>query len=60
MLILRPKGRGNWSPVQLQVNDQNTLPRLMFDSGRGAPLLVRVGATIPIGGVLFRVCEVRP
>jgi hypothetical protein len=60
MLVLRPKGRGNWSPVTLQISDHTTLPRLMFNSGHGAPLLVRVGSTIHIGGVMFRVCEVRP
>lgn len=49
MLVLRPKGRGNWSPLQLSVTGR-----------RVSPLLVRVGQTITLGGVVFRICEVKP
>lgn len=49
MLILKPKGRGNWRTLVLQV------------SGHHLPgLTVRPGDVVPLGGVLFRVCEVRP
>ena len=47
-LILRPKGRGNWSTLQVTVTGQ-----------RASPLLVRKGHTITLGGVVFRICEVR-
>lgn len=47
-LVLRPIGRGRWRPVVLKV-----------DGDRAAPLLVRVGDRLPLGGVVFRVSEVR-
>lgn len=48
-LICRPKGRGNWSPVTVQV-----------DSQRAAPLLVRVGQVFTLGGIVFRISKVLP
>lgn len=49
MLILKPSGRGNWKTLRLRV------------TGAHLPwLTVRPGDLVPLGGVLFRVCEVRP
>ena len=47
MLILKPIGRGNWKPVTLNV-----------DGRHAAPLTVRVGDRLVLGGVTFRVCGV--
>lgn len=49
MLLLKPKGRGNWATATMAI-----------ESARLAPLLVRVGATFELGGVLWRVCKVLP
>ena len=46
-LILRPIGRGNWRPTRMHI-----------DSGHALPLLFRVGQRLPLGGVVFRICEV--
>lgn len=52
-LVLRRLGKGNWSPMQLQ-----------YDAARQGhlPMLVeaRVGARLPIGGVVYRVSRVLP
>lgn len=49
MLTLKPRGRGNWSPLYLRV------------TGAHLPFLtVRPGEFVVLGGVVFRVCEVRP
>lgn len=48
-LILKPPGRGNWTPLVIDY----TGPRLL-------PLVVHVGMTIVLAGVTFRVVEVRP
>lgn len=47
-VVLKPCGRGNWSIVTLSVSGR-----------RIAPLLVKPGDRLPIGGVLFRVIEVQ-
>jgi hypothetical protein len=49
MLILKPKGRGNWRTSTLHIEGAHQLP-----------LMVEVGQVITIGGVVFRICEVRP
>lgn len=46
-LILRPIGRGNWAKTRMQI-----------DGGHALPLLFRVGQLLPMGGVVFRICEV--
>ena len=46
-LILRPIGRGNWRPTRMQI-----------EGGHALSLLFRVGQQLPLGGVLFRICEV--
>jgi hypothetical protein len=46
-LILRPIGRGNWRTTRMQI-----------DGGHALPLLFRVGERLPMGGLIFRICEV--
>jgi hypothetical protein len=49
MLVLKPRGRGNWNPLVLRV------------SGAHLPgLTVRPGDLVTLGGVVFRVCRVQP
>jgi hypothetical protein len=49
MLTLKPRGRGNWKPLYLQV------------SGAHLPgLTVRPGHLVTLGGVVFRTCSVLP
>ena len=48
-LILKPVGRGNWSPTTLQLDGHHHLP-----------LLVRVGTRLELGGITFRICAVQP
>lgn len=48
-LLLKPPGRGNWTPLVIEYAGPQVLP-----------LLVRVGECITLAGVVFRVCEVRP
>lgn len=49
MLVLKPRGRGNWAELHLRV------------TGAHLPFLtVQPGQTVVLGGVIFRVCEVRP
>jgi len=47
MVVLKPVGRGNWSPV-----------RMVIEGRHVTPLLVRPGDRMVLGGVLLRVCEV--
>lgn len=47
-LICRPKGRGNWNVVVIEL----TLPPDLFR--------VKVGQVIPLGDLQLRVVEVRP
>ena len=49
MLVLKPLGRGNWASITMQV-----------DGARAAPLLIRVGDRMVLGGVTFRIAGVRP
>jgi hypothetical protein len=48
-VICKPVGRGNWSPMVLEYGG----PQL-------APFTCSVGEQFSLGGVLWRVCEVRP
>ena len=48
MIVLKPKGRGNWTSVLMSL-----------DGARVSPLLIRVGQTFTLGGVVWRICEVR-
>lgn len=47
MLVCKPKGRGNWRSIVVAI-----------EGDRAAPLLVKVGDTFTIGGVVFRICKV--
>jgi hypothetical protein len=47
-LILRPRGRGNWKPMQM-----------VLQGARGG-LFIRPGQLIALGGVTWRICEVKP
>lgn len=49
MLVLKPKGKGNWSPVLLEIRGK-----------RASPLLIRKGDLITLGGVTFRISKVIP
>ena len=49
MLLLRPIGRGNWTPLIVAIEGK-----------RAAPMLVRRGDRLPIGGVVYRVAKVLP
>jgi hypothetical protein len=50
-LILRPPGRGAWTPVVLTVENSRHAP---------LPLEVFVGQRWTLGGKVFRISEVRP
>ena len=49
MLILRPQGRGNWTPLVVAV-----------EGLRAAPLLIKVGQLVPLGGIVWRISKVLP
>lgn len=49
MLILRPKGRGNWTQLVVAIEGK-----------RASPLLVRKGQTLQLGGVTYRISKVFP
>jgi hypothetical protein len=46
-LTLKPKGRGRWRTVTMQVV-----------GSRAQPLLVKAGELITLGGIVFRICKV--
>lgn len=46
-LVLKPKGPGNWAELHLEIT-----------GSRAQPILFRVGETIPLAGILFRICKV--
>jgi hypothetical protein len=47
-LICKPRGPGNWRTTVFTVDDARVTP------------LSLVGSLFTIGGVTFRICEVRP
>ena len=49
MLILKPKGRGNWASVTLHV-----------DGARVTPLSIVAGQLLTLGGIVWRICKVSP
>lgn len=49
MLILRPKGKGNWTPLVLAIEGE-----------RLGLLMIRVNQTMVIGGIVFRISKVLP
>lgn len=46
-LLLRPPGRGNWTPVLLRLD------------GPCAPLLFRVNERLHLGGQVYRIAKVQ-
>lgn len=50
-LVLRPPGRGAWTPVHLRIEQSKHAP---------LPLEVHVGQRWTIGGRVFRVARVMP
>lgn len=49
MLVLKPKGRGNWASLTVAIEGK-----------RASPLLIRVGQTFQLGGVVWRIAKVMP
>jgi len=49
MLILRPPGRGNWTPLVIAVEGK-----------RAAPMLVKPGQKLTLGGIVWRISKVLP
>lgn len=49
MLVLKPQGKGNWTPLMVAI-----------EGPRASPLLIRVGQLLPLGGVVWRICRVLP
>lgn len=49
MLILRPQGRGNWKPIVMAI-----------EGDRAAPLLIKVGQLLNLGGIVWRIAKVLP
>jgi hypothetical protein len=49
MLVLKPKGRGNWAQITLAIEGK-----------RASPLLIRAGQLLTLGGIVFRICRVLP
>jgi hypothetical protein len=47
-LTLRPPGRGNWRPLVMQL------------AGHRGALFIRVGQTIFLGGVTWRISKISP
>lgn len=47
-LTLKPIGRGNWTTITMIVTGD-----------RASPLLVKIGDRITIGGVVFRITEIK-
>lgn len=47
-IILRPVGRGNWKPLTITVEGR-----------RASPILVSKNDRLQLGGITFRVVEVR-
>ena len=48
-LVLKPLGRGNWAAITMEM-----------EGNRAAPLLVRVGDHMVLGGITFRITGVQP
>ena len=48
-LVLKPRGRGNWKPVLMTLAGE-----------RAAPLLLRAGMFLELGGIVFRITKVQP
>lgn len=49
VLVVKPAGRGKWRPLTIEIKGD-----------RAAPMLVKVGDKIPVGGLVLRVVKVLP
>lgn len=49
MLVLKPKGRGNWAPLRVTFDGKHA--RVVDD--------LLAAKTIVLGGVVWRICEVK-
>lgn len=49
ILVCRPKGRGNWATTVFAIEGAHV-----------SPMLVRVGTTFTLGGIVWRICRVEP
>ncbi len=47
-IIVKPAGRGQWDTLTMEIT-----------GSRAQPFTVQVGDTFMLGGILWRVCEVR-
>ena len=54
IIVCKPKGRGNWHPIILEVKAHGTdlFPPLKLRA-------LRVGERITVGQLVLRICEVR-
>lgn len=54
IIVCKPKGRGNWHPIILEVRAHGTdlFPPLKLRA-------LRVGERITVGQLVLRICEVR-
>ncbi len=50
MLVVKPIGRGRWRAVVIRIDDDS----------RASPLLIRPGHRFALGGITWRIVEVRP
>jgi len=48
-LVVKPKGRGRWSPMTVRIDARR----------RGLALIVKPGETFSLGGVVWRICAVQ-
>jgi len=48
-LVTKPAGRGRWRTITIEIKGD-----------RAAPLLVKLGDRIPVGGLVLRVVRVLP
>lgn len=48
-IVCRPAGRGRWTTITMEIKGD-----------RAAPLLVKPGDRIPVGGLILRVVKVLP
>ena len=56
ILVCKPKGRGNWAPIKIEINDQAP----GHGSSRVTPLLFHIGQMFALGGVVLRVHLIYP
>jgi hypothetical protein len=52
MLIVKPKGRGNWKPMRVTFEGKHA-------QALSGQIVLRRGSTFELGGIVWRVCEVR-